>query len=669
MARLAQTGDSVNDKGVPEMKARSTWIGWFVVAALTAIGLNPARAQDEAAVISQVSYVAGKLEGALRDVKDSPLNLQAVRIRYLLARTESNAFLRRETEPTEADLLRDDLVVCLPTHPLFGEETFAGVRDKPLDFSVVVGKPLIEKVCEGDPTRLACIIGHELGHLSRGHLNGKRSGGRAELARLTRELEFEADREGLRYALAAGFPDPDRAVVRLWDRMREQYGEAKTLEPAWVFADHPSSTERIAELQTDPMKRQLWRAAVSFDDGVSYLALGAWDPAQGCFDRALSQFPKSPEVLANVGYVCLMRFYAGLPREAYARIGGELSCSSYASTRPPIRGGAAVDKTLLDGAQRRFEEALGINSAFYPALASLGAAITMDPDAGPAQLDDAIDKLRQAAQAAHLAGDRRIEMDALANLSVARARKSPDSAMDTYREAIATVPAVNDLLPVKANFGALLARSEAPDDLRLAASLLADYLRNTSGESYYNLQAARHWENVQRKLGLSDEPLPAPEHPNWARPTAVTLPNGRKPYLKQDLAQVCNWIGGLETVATDVVDGERGLWELPRAGVSLRGARGRLRIISLSGPNAPALELRAVGDRTGTGPRLILKVGETLRMVDADGNEHEVEWRELGSPTAPMPIGGRTFILYSTTGVAVSWEKDRRIAAIALVSG
>jgi len=660
------------------MRRTVRWLLWqCILVAIAMPTIGAARAQDEAALTAQIGDVASKLEVALRGVTDSPVDLKRVRIRYLLSRTMTNAFVTRESEPSEQDLREADLVVCLPIHPLAGEEDFAKQGGEPLDFSVLVGKPIVEKACESDPTRLACIIGHELGHLCLGHHSrGSTRGGKLELAQLSQQDEFDADAAGIRYALMAGFPDPAGAAVLLWQRMSARFGEQASLEPMSAFLSHPSSMERIAELQTDPVKRQLWRSLVSFDDGVTYLSLGDWLSAEGCFGHTLARFGESSEVHTNVGYARMMRFYSGLTEDAYRSLGGELSCMSYVTTRPPIRGGALVDLALLQSATDAFRRALVLNEHFYPARADLGTALTLaatlttDPDARAKQLDEAVTELQAAAEDAATAGDTRVETDARANLALALTRKTPEKSAEIYRQLPVAIPPMNELLPLKYNLGVVLAGSEVEEDLNLADRLLSGYLADVAPGGYYAREATRNWVAVRDKLGLSTQPVPAPKRPKWLGTKSVTLRNGRRLYLHQDLAQIPAALVDLKpTVTGDVALGESGVWDAPEAGVTLRGYRGRLRMIVLSSPSAPPVEVKSRLDRTGVGPKLVLQVGETLKMLD-DKGEHEAERRELGIIADPLDIGGRSFRLYSETGLAVAWAADGlHIAAVALVSG
>ncbi len=116
---------------------------------------------------------------------------------------------------------------------------------------------------------LAMILGHELAHLTQGHVSrgavnntllgigsaiasvivpgaGQATGllGQMVLNHFNQDQEREADEVGLRYAYAAGY-NPE-AAVRVMQRMAEEVPQTAS---AGFFSSHPSSVERAAALQ------------------------------------------------------------------------------------------------------------------------------------------------------------------------------------------------------------------------------------------------------------------------------------------------------------------------------------------------------------------------------------------------------------------------------------
>jgi Zn-dependent protease with chaperone function len=127
---------------------------------------------------------------------------------------------------------------------------------------VFVTEPLLD-LCGADRDEIAFFLGHELGHILRGHardkltastfLNavGSRLPGAGTMLRqilnkgYSRELELEADREGVRLAGAAGF-DP-QAAIRALNRLAQISADhAGALE---YFSSHPPISERIRQVE------------------------------------------------------------------------------------------------------------------------------------------------------------------------------------------------------------------------------------------------------------------------------------------------------------------------------------------------------------------------------------------------------------------------------------
>ena len=127
---------------------------------------------------------------------------------------------------------------------------------------VFITEPLVD-LCGQDPDELAFLLGHEMGHVIRGHarsqltartflnaVTARLSGAGLMLRQLlnqgySRDLELEADGEGARLAAAAGF-DP-RAAARALERLaRGASGNAGLAE---YFSSHPPLAERIRKLE------------------------------------------------------------------------------------------------------------------------------------------------------------------------------------------------------------------------------------------------------------------------------------------------------------------------------------------------------------------------------------------------------------------------------------
>jgi Zn-dependent protease with chaperone function len=136
---------------------------------------------------------------------------------------------------------------------------------------IYLTRPLLE-LCDFDADEIACVVGHEMGHVVRGHAmeritNQLLTSAATRVARIpagilsqwilgagmsllhsaySQDQEFDADEFGARLAAAAGY-DP-RAAIRAFERL--QTLETKDELPlARYFASHPPLAERIERLQ------------------------------------------------------------------------------------------------------------------------------------------------------------------------------------------------------------------------------------------------------------------------------------------------------------------------------------------------------------------------------------------------------------------------------------
>ena len=127
---------------------------------------------------------------------------------------------------------------------------------------VFITEPLID-LCERDQNEIAFFLGHEIGHILRGHAKDTLTAStflNAVMTRLpaagqmlrqmvskgySRTLELEADREAVRLATAAGF-DPS-ASVRALRRLAQVSSDNAGL--AEYFSTHPALSERVRELE------------------------------------------------------------------------------------------------------------------------------------------------------------------------------------------------------------------------------------------------------------------------------------------------------------------------------------------------------------------------------------------------------------------------------------
>ena len=136
---------------------------------------------------------------------------------------------------------------------------------------VYLTRPLLE-LCDFDEDEIACVVGHEMGHVVHGHAmeritNQLLASAAARATRIpggllthwvlstgmnllhsaySRDQEFDADEFGARLAAAAGY-DP-RAAIRAFERLQRLETEDE-LPLAEYFSSHPPLAERIERLR------------------------------------------------------------------------------------------------------------------------------------------------------------------------------------------------------------------------------------------------------------------------------------------------------------------------------------------------------------------------------------------------------------------------------------
>lgn len=136
---------------------------------------------------------------------------------------------------------------------------------------IFVTRPLVD-LCEGNPDEIAFVLGHEMGHVVRGHAFDRlvsstllsAASAAAPLGRLitpkvmqvgvklvqsayTQDQELEADAFGVRLSRSGGF---DAAgSLRMMQRLQAQHGSDELPELLGYFATHPPFDVRLYEMQ------------------------------------------------------------------------------------------------------------------------------------------------------------------------------------------------------------------------------------------------------------------------------------------------------------------------------------------------------------------------------------------------------------------------------------
>jgi beta-barrel assembly-enhancing protease len=139
--------------------------------------------------------------------------------------------------------------------------TLANAFALPGGFVFITGSLL--DLCEHDPNQIAFFLGHEIGHILRGHARDHLTANaflNAVMSRLpaagqmlrqmiskgySRTLELEADQEAVRLAAAAGFDAS--AAIHAFKRLAQVSPDASGL--AEYLSSHPPISERVRELE------------------------------------------------------------------------------------------------------------------------------------------------------------------------------------------------------------------------------------------------------------------------------------------------------------------------------------------------------------------------------------------------------------------------------------
>lgn len=133
-------------------------------------------------------------------------------------------------------------------------QAFAGVyrKDGKIYPIVRVGSGMMTKVIQGDPNRLALLLGHELGHILHGH-SLRANPGKTPFVQIafTRAQELQADLTGAELMVKAGYSF--RKGKKGFLRIKELFGDRSSFE-VMAESDHPSWTDRLAYIDKEQAK-------------------------------------------------------------------------------------------------------------------------------------------------------------------------------------------------------------------------------------------------------------------------------------------------------------------------------------------------------------------------------------------------------------------------------
>jgi tetratricopeptide (TPR) repeat protein len=241
---------------------------------------------------------------------------------------------------------------------------------------VTVTQGMLRQLVKGDENSLAVIMGHELAHLSKDHVGGRKGETALLLLAFGREEEIEADLEGMRFAVASGYPY--RAGVANAYKGIRALGKYSSFEG--LHTSHPSWEERLSLL--DREQAQLWKSMAAFQNGFMFLELEQYPAAQQCFKAVVAEFPDCPEGWANLGYAQLMRYCDGLEADDLRNYGiGQVVAGAFYSRPLSLESQArGVDEKMWQDAVKALNKALALKPDLVLPRANLGLAYLVHPE-------------------------------------------------------------------------------------------------------------------------------------------------------------------------------------------------------------------------------------------------------------------------------------------------
>jgi hypothetical protein len=534
------------------------------------------------------------------------------------------------------------------------------LKDGKLQPIVRVTEGMMARVVQGDPDRLAYILGHELGHTIKLHIL-TRGPGETGFTRnvFGRNQEDEADRLGAELAVRAGY-----SLVKGIKAITEM--QALGLEYSsfeGLGADHPSWNDRLAKL--DREKAHLWKVMAAFDNGVVFLATEQYAPAARCFERVTAEFPACYEACTNLGFARLMQYCDALKREDVQALG----------IGPVITAGfylRAKSVTVRDDKAKLWQAAVDalrksndLKKGQTVVLADLGLAHLVNP-AGK-DVKEATRFLSEAAAAAKADPDLDPVAHAglLVNLGVATvAGGNEEQGLASLAEGEKVVRSLAGVRGLPPTFNAALLYTRAtvlagkpdPASREKAAAMLEDYLAAASPLSLWWPVAYDKYAAVCKAVGREEKPREVFEkvNPPPVRLTVgVKFKSGAEVSLADDPEDLAKKLGKAKETP---IPGAAGLRRLSydSEGIDLLVDDDHVLAIFLSGPTAPPVPLR--GRTVGGGVAGEVRAGLTTKEVEA----------LLGDDFHPCEIAsaGVYYRFYRTQGLAVRIVKGKVVEVV-----
>lgn len=520
---------------------------------------------------------------------------------------------------------------------------------------------LLKRVVEGNPDRIAYVLGHEISHHTLGHTRANTGATEFLRATFSRDQEIAADRKGMELALRAGYSYVGGlSAIRKMIDMGLNYSSFEGLA-----ADHPSWLDRIALL--DKEQAGLWRAMSSFDNGVYFLLVQNYPVAERAFRQVTKDFPGSYEAWANLGYSLLMQYADSLDTDDLRHFDvGQVVVGGFyrrpKSLEVKVRGineelwwdavGALRESIRLKPELSLPKANLGVAYLFRPAGKDPGKAAQFLEEASQlADRDSSLDPVSRLAEDINLAvayaalGDAEKAMTTLSQVETFL----KDDTHSSFRGDIA----VSNALAY--NHALLLAQSPDGQRQRLAIGELESYLRKTDSSLAWWQLAYQRYNALCKQSGA----VPKTENQLLSqatvrfRPVAALDVTRGQIALGQNLVEAKRQLGA-EATSTPVVRGTNVVRvEYPKLGIAVIGTDEVLAIVLCSDKASP-VNLREMG----LGARSIqLQVGMNSADLDRLLGDSDYDFRQLIDPDL-------NYRFYSDLGIAVLSQSGKIVELV-----
>jgi tetratricopeptide (TPR) repeat protein len=525
---------------------------------------------------------------------------------------------------------------------------------------VLITEGYMARVVKGDENLLAVVMGHELAHVLKDHIGGGKSGTPLVDLAFDRDNELEADLEGMKCAVAAGFP----YKAGLAGAIRELFQGNKSNSFACLNAEHPPWADRLAFL--DRGQPQLWKAMSAFTNGNAFLEFERYVPAEQCFRAVTEDFPECYEAWANLGYARLMRYCDALETDDLRRfdIGQVVAGGFYERPRhleSLIPRGR--NEWQWKNAVKALKKALDLKPDLVLPRANLALAYLIHP-VGKAQTAQARKWFAEALQLAAKDLDPRENPVPLAALLVNSgvadlAAGNGSDAQVKFKSAAGLLADVRYSPLVKTLDDALLynqalvaAASREPGTRKKAYQSLEAYLKKACPDSAWWPLAMSRYEKLAELLGQmprSKEELARRHGPACLRVVTSVNVGKNAIALSGPTSEALDALGKESGVAIPLVpDIKLVRWHFAGAGLDLL-AKDKILAIFLKTPKAPPVILQSVG--VSAKPRE-LRVGMSETAAKAVLKDQRAD-------STPRPIDDPTvrYQFYPELGVAVRFGK------------